>query len=61
MTSCASKTEFGQCVGINDKKDPTLEYKYSTRNIVIGTIFFEMLFPPFIIAFNELECPVGKK
>jgi hypothetical protein len=61
MGGCASKTEHGECIGINDKENPKLEYKYSARNIAIGVIFIELVAPPIIVVLNELRCPVGPK
>lgn len=61
LSGCASRTEFGECVGINDEPLPNLQYRYSTRNIVLGTIFIETLFVPLIVVFNEIKCPVGAK
>lgn len=57
---CESSTQYGSCVGLNDAKDPTLVYKYSTRNIILGVVFFQLVAPPIIVGLNELECPVGK-
>jgi hypothetical protein len=53
--------ERKDCIGIADEKDPTLNYKLSTRNAVIGILFLEMIFPPVIVAANELLCPVSVK
>lgn len=61
LTSCTSSTEFGQCVGVGDDKDPTKIYKISTWNMVLGIIFFELIVPPVVIAIDETFCPVGKK
>ena len=61
LMGCASRTEFGKCVGVMQDKDPTLIYDYSTRNIVVGTIFSGMVFPPVLVLLKELECPVGRK
>jgi len=61
ISGCASKTEFGNCVGIMDDKDPKLVYKYSVRNIVIGSIFSASIFVPVLVVVNELQCPVGVK
>jgi hypothetical protein len=47
------------CVGINGVKDPQYVYNYSVRNIVLGIIFIELIIPPVIILFDELQCPVG--
>ena len=61
LVGCTSKTDLGPCIGINDKPDPNLEYKYSGWNIAMGIIFFEMIAPPIIVALDEVQCPVGKK
>jgi hypothetical protein len=59
--ACRSETDYGQCVGVNDEKDPALVYKYSTRNIIIGLLFAEMIAPPVVVILNELQCPVGRR
>jgi hypothetical protein len=61
LSSCSSKTEHGECVGISDKQNPQLEYKPSARNIVLGVVFSEMIIPPVLVIFNQFYCPVGKK
>lgn len=61
LTGCARSTQYGECVGINDKKQPDLVYKYSVRNIVISAIFVETLFVPIVTILTQLECPVGRK
>lgn len=61
LTGCASSTQYGECVGINDEKQPNLIYKYSVRNIVISAIFIETLFVPLVTVLTQLECPVGEK
>jgi len=60
LTGCASKTEFGDCVGLGDKQKPDLTYKVSVRNLVVGIIFFELIAPPIYVAVDQLYCPVGK-
>jgi hypothetical protein len=60
LLGCESSTKYGRCVGINDVKDPTLVYKYSARNLIIGVVFFQMIAPPILVGLNELQCPVGK-
>ncbi len=60
-TGCESHTEFGECVGINQEKDPDLKYKTSTLNVVLGVIFVETIIVPVIVLLDEFECPVGRK
>ena len=61
LIGCAKDTEFGRCVGLNGKKDPSLLYEYSARNIAVGVFFFSLIAPPVIVGLNELECPVSRK
>jgi hypothetical protein len=60
LGACTSRTEFGKCVGLGQKQDPTLEYQVSAWNVVMGIVFFEMLLPPIFVATDELYCPIGK-
>lgn len=57
---CTSSTEFGKCVGVNDRKDSTLEYKYNTKNIILSLLFLETLVVPLVVVFDEIQCPQGK-
>lgn len=61
LTSCTSKTEFGPCIGLADDKDPKLNYRVSTGNLVVAVIFSELIVPPVVVALNELYCPIGVK
>lgn len=65
LTACKSGVVVDgkkyDCVGLNQEKDSTLVYKYSTRNIVVGAIFIEIIAPPVIVVLNELQCPVKVK
>lgn len=60
VTSCVSKNEYGSCVGIQDKKDPNLEYKINWWNVAVSAIFIKAIFPPVILLWKCLECPVAK-
>lgn len=60
LVGCTSKTEFGDCVGLQEDRDPRLIYKADTGNIVIGILFFEMVAPPLYVALDEFYCPVGR-
>jgi hypothetical protein len=59
LAACQSRTDIGKCVGVNDKQDPAFVYRVSTRNIIVGVIFFEMIAPPIVVALDELYCPVS--
>lgn len=61
MSACTSKTEFGDCVGIDDTEDTKLIYKYNKKNIILGIVFIEALLPPLFVVLDELKCPVGIK
>lgn len=61
LMGCTSRTEFGECVGLGEDKNPTLVYKLDAWNLVVGIVFFELIAPPVIVAVNETFCPVGKK
>jgi len=59
-TGCRSRTDYGECVGINDAdRRPTLHYRLSTRNLVLGIIFVETIFAPLIVLLSEMYCPDG--
>lgn len=60
LTGCASKTEFGKCVGINGVEEKKLRYEWSARNIVLAIVFSEMIAPPIYVFLDETKCPVGK-
>lgn len=59
LASCSGTTQYGSCVGINDKQDSKLEYRVSIWNVAMGIVFIEMLFPPIVVVANEFYCPVG--
>ena len=59
LSGCESRTDYGDCVGIGDHQKKNLEYKLSSRNLVIGVVFFELVAPPIIVLVNETYCPIG--
>jgi len=61
VSGCRSETEYGKCVGIDDKQDPKLEYKLSVRNTVLGIFFVETVIVPVLVLVDETYCPVGNK
>lgn len=58
---CTSSTEFGDCVGIGDDKNPALVYKLSVWNTFLAVFVSELIVPPIVVLANETFCPVGKK
>ncbi len=60
-TACTSRTEFGDCIGIADERDPTLTYRLSVWNTLLGIFFVEMIVPPIVVLANETFCPESKK
>jgi hypothetical protein len=61
LTGCTTRTEYGECVGLADDKDPTLHYKVSAWNVFLGVVFIEAILPPIVVAVDDTFCPVGKK
>lgn len=61
LSACKSETEYGSCIGILDEPDPALIYRPSTRNIVLGAIFFQSIFAPALVVLKEHSCPEGRK
>ncbi len=61
-SGCTESTKFGDCVGIDSAdRDPKLRYKLDIGNVILATIFFEMIFPPILVVLNEAYCPVGRQ
>jgi hypothetical protein len=61
LVGCTSSTEYGQCVGAFDEKDPKLTYKVSAVNVAMAVIFFSLVAPPIFVIVDETFCPVGRK
>ena len=61
LAGCTSHTQYGECIGINEDKDPKLKYKADIVNVAAGVVFAELIVPPIVVLFNELYCPVGVK
>lgn len=61
LAGCTTRTEYGQCVGLGDDKNPTLHYKVSVWNAFLGIVFVETVIVPIIVLVDELECPVSVK
>jgi hypothetical protein len=61
LSGCTSSTEYGECVGITDQKDPTLRYEYNAGNVIVAVAFSETIIIPVIVIFSNLKCPIAKK
>lgn len=61
LTACTERTEFGECVGIGDDRDPKLVYKTSAGNVALAVIFIETIVVPIVVVFSEVSCPVGRR
>jgi hypothetical protein len=61
FTGCENETEFGECRGVLEEKDPNLYYDLSYRNIVLSVIFSETFFVPIIVVLDGYECPVARR
>jgi hypothetical protein len=59
LAGCASRTNYGECIGLNGDRNPKLRYEYSAWNIAMGIIFFGLVVPPIFVALDQLQCPVG--
>jgi hypothetical protein len=57
LGGCTESNEFGKCIGITEKPDPKLEYKYDGWNIALGIIFSETIVVPLVVVFDSLKCP----
>jgi len=60
LAGCESKNEFGNCIGAFDDGEPGVKYKISTRNVIVGIIFFEVIAPPVFVVADQARCPVNK-
>lgn len=61
LSACQYNTEYGECIGLDDDQNPALVYDLSTRNIVLGVVFSQMLVPPIYVALEATHCPVRKR
>ena len=59
LAGCVSRTDYGPCVGLGEKQNPKLHYKVSSRNLIVGIVFIELIAPPIVVATDEMFCPVG--
>ena len=61
LAGCTTRTQYGECVGLGDDKNPALHYKVDVWNAFLGIVFIETVIVPIIVIVDEIECPVGVK
>lgn len=61
LVGCTTRTEYGECIGIADDKDPGLLYKLDAMNLALAIIFVETIIIPIKVAVDQTMCPVAKK
>lgn len=61
LAGCTTRTQYGECVGIGDDKNPALHYKADVWNVFLGIVFVETVIVPLIVVFDETYCPVSAK
>ena len=61
LAGCTTRTEYGECVGLSDDKDPALHYKVDVWNAFLAVVFVETIIVPIIVVVDDVYCPVGKK
>lgn len=61
LAGCTTRTQYGECVGVGDDKNPTLHYKADVWNVFLGIVFVETVIVPLVVVLDETYCPVGVK
>ena len=61
ITGCTAKTEYGECIGIQDDEKPELKYKVNTGNVILGVVFVETAIVPIVVLLDQFKCPIAKK
>lgn len=61
LIGCETSTPQGQCIGVIDDPDPTLQYRASGLNLILAVVFVETLVVPAYVILADLKCPVGLK
>ena len=56
---CVKATAFGPCIGLNQTPRADRTYAWSARNIALGIVGFELVYPPVKVLLDEAKCPVG--
>ena len=52
-------TEYGDCVGLLDERDPAYVYEAPVGNLIVGFVLVETIVVPGVILLKELWCPIA--
>lgn len=58
LAGCEGSRHGVPCIGFPEKEKPGVEYEISTRNVIVGVVFFETVWVPVVVALKEVKCPV---
>ena len=58
---CNSTTSYGDCIGLDDEKDPKLNYSVSVWNLIGAVVFVETIIVPIYVCLENIQCPVSRK
>jgi hypothetical protein len=61
LTSCQTHTQYGECIGLADIRDPKTVYRVSIWNAFLAIIFVETVIAPVYIVGKRIECPAAKR
>lgn len=61
LNGCTSTTDFGECIGMFDDRNPQLTYKLSGWNAFISIATMGLIVPPVLWMKNSTFCPTGIK
>ena len=61
LTGCTESTEYGECIGLGQDKDPELVYRLDKSNAFVAIIFVETIIVPILVLADNIYCPVGQK
>ena len=61
LAGCQDKTQYGECIGMLDDRDPAFVWKISTQNVVWGAVLLETIAVPLFVGLDRTYCPVGRK
>lgn len=60
-SGCVSRTEYGECIGVQEDENASLHYRVPARNVILGVVFVETIFAPAIWLLSDFKCPDAQK
>lgn len=61
LSGCTTRTDYGDCIGAFDERDPTKAYKLDVTNTVVAFLFSWTIFVPVVVVANQTWCPSANK